>query len=1239
MPPNVERMSESARLRQQAIPAVIHLAESLPIAAKADEIRQLLLSHQVLVVAGETGSGKTTQLPKICLQAGFGVRAMIGHTQPRRLAAVSVAQRIAQELGGSAGGCVGYQIRFSDRTSPGTAIKLMTDGILLNEIQRDRQLRDYEVLIVDEAHERSLNIDFILGYLHGLLARRPELKLIITSATIDLEKFSRHFNAAPVITVSGRSFPVAIRYQPFDQSDDTGATGDAQTDAILGALASLRQEEAEQRKPPGDVLVFLSSEKEIRETALALRKQRLSHTEVLPLYARLRRADQERIFAPHSGRRIILATNIAETSLTVPGIRYVIDSGLARVSRYSVQTKIQRLPIEPVAQANANQRAGRCGRVEAGTCIRLYSEADYLARPQFTDPEILRTNLAAVILQMLALGLGKIDQFPFLDPPDSRAVNDGFNLLYELNAIDEQRQLTTLGRRMAGFPVEPRFARILLAATRYDCLREILIIVSGLSIQDPREDGAAAGESAVGGTESDFLALVNLWNAFETQRQAGSGAQLRKYCNRNHLSYLRMLEWREVHRQLVSLCHGAGINLSTRDADYEPVHRSLVSGLLNFIGVAADNGVYQGTRNRKFRLFRTGSKSSPKWVVTAQIIETSVTFATMAARIEPEWVIYEAGHLVKRSWSEPHWSARRQQVQAYEKTTLYGLVLEDRKPVNYGPLDPEVSRELFIREGLVDQGLQLDLAFYRSNNRLMQALEREEEKIRRQSWLLDPQAAEVFYNARIPADVWDRQTLLAWFNQDRVANNARLTMQRSDLLSDARLEGLQQQFPDHAQVQHNRVAVNYSFEPGSEVDGAVIELPLALLAQLTEADLDWLIPGQRRERCIALIKSLPKQLRKQFIPVPAFVDRLLPTLQPGAGSLLECLIESIASATGNRLEKHQFNPADVPAYLQVKLKLLDTDGKVLAIDADLDALKRRFTGEAGSDAGSSRHPLEQTGLSDWTFDELPVQMVIGDRLKLVRYPALLDQGGAVDLRLLEDRQQAEAATRQGLARLFSLRTPQQRTLVSRQFQQLEKCWGLKRPAVLKDCADQALLASYMNAFQLDTELPRNRARFEQLLERNRSEIVPTAGSLAQLLDKIVDARFAIQGRTSRLQREQQWVLDDVNGQLARLLSPGFLLTVPMDRLKDYPRFLQAIVLRLEKMPLQADKDRQATALIHRFEQRWLARAGDAPPTDAALAEYRWMLEEFRVSLFAQQLKTRIPVSEQRLEKSWAKLMH
>ncbi|HWK54907.1 MAG TPA: ATP-dependent RNA helicase HrpA, partial [Hyphomicrobiales bacterium] len=874
----------------------------LPVSQRVDDIKRLIAANQVVIIAGETGSGKTTQIPKICLELGRGAKGMIGHTQPRRLAASTVASRIASELGVALGQLVGFQVRFTDTSTADTRIKLMTDGILLAETQQDRLLKRYDTLIIDEAHERSLNIDFLLGYLKRLLPKRPDLKVIITSATIDVASFSRHFNEAPVIEVSGRTYPVDLHYRPAEDLSE----GLELPEQVVAAFDFIRQREREHRQAYRDVLVFLSGEKEIRETADLLRKQQYPNLDVLPLYARLSLREQQRVFESHSGRRIVLTTNVAETSLTVPGIGYVIDSGLARISRYSVRAKIQRLPIEPISQASANQRAGRCGRLGPGTCVRLYSEADFQARPAFTDTEITRTNLASVILQMLALGLGDIEKFPFLEAPDSRAVRDGYRLLEELQAVDDQGRLLPLGRRMARLPLDPRLARILLEAAQRHCLHEALIIVSALSVQDPRErplDKQQAADEAhrrFRHPESDFCAFLALWDFYEKQRQEVGSKQLRKFCNTNYLSYMRMREWREVHRQLLLLCQELKLTVNREPATYEEIHLALLSGFLSQVATRLEEGGYLGGRSRKYVMFpgSTLHRKPVRWIVSAELVETSQLFARMNARVEPEWIEKLAGHLLRRDYAEPHWAERQGQVMGYEKVLLYGLALVERRKVRYARVDPIAAREIFIRDGLVAQRLRTRAPFYHANAATLERVSELEERTRRRDILVDEQTLVDFYEARLPADVLDVASLERWYFRLPKTEAQKLLLRDEDLMRTALDSAELEQFPQRFSSGELDLNLQYAFEPGRVDDGVSVDVPVSALKQLKTEELDWLVPGLLREKCIALIKALPKALRKHFVPVPDVVDKLLPALDASQGSLRVALAHQLLRLTG-----------------------------------------------------------------------------------------------------------------------------------------------------------------------------------------------------------------------------------------------------------------------------------------------------------------------------------------------------
>lgn len=883
----IERSVIRAETRKAAIP-VVEYDNSLPVVQRRDEIAKAIRDHQVVVIAGETGSGKTTQLPKICLEAGRGVYGIIGHTQPRRLAARSVSSRIAEELKVPVGEQVGYQVRFTDHSNENTLVKLITDGILLAEVQNDRFLNRYDTIIIDEAHERSLNIDFLLGYLKLFLPKRPDLKVIITSATIDVERFSKHFDNAPVIEVSGRTYPVDVHYRPMEDLELEGRDADLRLQQSV--LASLREIEDSERGNKsgrlGDVLVFLSGEREIRETAKFLRDAGLTHTEILPLYARLSTAEQNRIFHTHGGRRVILSTNVAETSLTVPGIRYVIDPGTARISRYSVRSKVQRLPVEAVSQASANQRKGRCGRVADGICYRLYSEEDFLSRPEFTDPEILRTSLAAVILQMLRLGLGDIAAFPFVDMPDSKAINDGFKLLQELGAVSDSRCMTRVGQQLSQLPVDPRMARMLIESDKNRALNELLIITSVLAMQDPRERPAEKQQAADQRhrkhyhDDSDFMSLVQLWDSYEVQRQELSQNQLRKYCKQQFLSFMRMREWRDLHRQLSLACKGIGLKTNDEPAGYGEVHKSLLSGLLSHMGNKDEEADYMGARNRRFYLFPASTlfKRKPKWVMTAQLVETSRLFARVNAKIEPEWIEPLAGHLVKRNYFEPHWEKKRAQVIAYEQVTLYGLIVVGRRGVNYGAIDPVVSREIFIREALVEGHYHSRGAFQKHNLALMGEVDELEAKSRRRDIMVDPEMLYAFYDEHLPENIHNGAGFEKWRMTAEKEQPQQLFLTKEYLMMHDADQVTGNKYPDRLRWEGLELPLSYHFEPGTIDDGVTLTLPVQALRLLPKHRLEWLVPGMLYDKCVALVRALPKAVRKNFVPVPDYVKSAMESM-------------------------------------------------------------------------------------------------------------------------------------------------------------------------------------------------------------------------------------------------------------------------------------------------------------------------------------------------------------------------
>ena len=1058
-------------LRTRPAPEEIALPAELPISRHAPEIERLLARNQVIIVAGDTGSGKTTQLPKICLRAGLGRRGMIGHTQPRRLAAMSVAMRISEELGveSGVGVGVGVQVRFDQRVPADACLKLMTDGILLAEIRRDRLLRKYQALILDEAHERSLNIDFLLGYLKLILPRRKDLKLIVTSATLDVERISAHFNAVPIVRVAGRGYPVETLYRPPAQLVPEANEEDRPTAAIALAIAELAD------RGGGDILVFLSSEKEIRETAASLRKRRFSNTEILPLYSRLPRREQQRIFAPHDGRRIVLATNVAETSLTVPGIHFVIDTGFARISRYSIQRKLLRLPIEPISRASAEQRKGRCGRLTAGVCIRLYSEADFQARPDFTDPEIRRSNLASVILRMSALRLGRPEDFPFLEAPERKSINDGRGLLRELGALTEAGGLTPTGRMLAELPLEPQLGRMLVTAAELGSLREVLIIVSALSL-------GGLHESIPGGTtdahwlrfahaDSDFLGLLALWEQCEKERVSLS--RLRKFCRKYRLSFQRMREWREIHRQLLTTCRRLGASLNRKQAGYAEIHRALVSGSLNQVARRHDGRIYLGSRNRKLGLAPSSALAhkNAHWIVTSEWIDTERTFASMAARIKPDWVIEFAGHLLRKEYGEPFWSADRQQVMVHEKTLLYGLALREMIPVDYARQDPAGARDIFLDQALAADQIRSKADFLKRNRAFLEELRKQEEKFRRPELVVNEREIQRFYDRRLPESVVSTRTLEGWLAEAPAARNRALEMERAGLFRGKASAELQRQFPDQARIQHNLLPLDYVFDPGGIRDGASLRVPVELLAQLSAADLDWAVPGLVRQKCIAMIRSLPKNKRRNFIPVPDFVDRVLSRMQRSDGELADSLLRQMNRSGGREVERQELLAAELPRHLRVTLQVIDRQDRVLAEGDDLAALRKRFAGRAV--VARQRHPLERSGLRDWDFEDLPEAAQIGADVVLIRYPALEDEIDSVSLSLLDSRQEADARSRQGAMRLFMLRTVARRNALRKQFLRFRDANAariLSMPA-LREIEKDAVAACYLEGYRLNREIP------------------------------------------------------------------------------------------------------------------------------------------------------------------------
>ncbi|OBB90381.1 ATP-dependent RNA helicase HrpA [Mycobacterium sp. 852002-30065_SCH5024008] len=1246
----ITRAEALVAMRQAAVPAISY--PDLPVSGRRQEIADAIRANQVVVVAGETGSGKTTQLPKICLDAGRGVRGTIGHTQPRRLAARTVAQRIADELGGPLGETVGYTVRFTDQVSDRTLVKLMTDGILLAEIQRDRRLLRYDTLILDEAHERSLNIDFLLGYLRELLPRRPDLKVIVTSATIEPQRFADHFGGAPILEVSGRTHPVEIRYRPLEVPVSSGREDDPddpdheivrtetrdEVEAIVDAIAELEAE------PAGDVLVFLSGEREIRDTAEALGG--LRNTEVLPLYARLPTAEQQKVFAPHTGRRVVLATNVAETSLTVPGIRYVVDPGNARISRYSRRLKVQRLPIEPISQASAAQRAGRCGRVAAGVCIRLYSEQDFAARPRYTEPEILRTNLAAVLLQMAALRLGEVENFPFLDPPDRRSVRDGVQLLQELGAFDAEGAITDLGRRLARLPVDPRLGRMILQANTEGCVREVLVLAAALTIHDPRErptdreEAARQKHARFADENSDFLTYLNLWRYLGERRKTLTGSGFRRMCRDEFLHYLRIREWQDLVGQLRGIARDLGIvegTASDEPADPAQVHAALLAGLLSHVGMRREDGrEYLGARNSQFVLAPGSAltKRPPRWVVVAELVETSRLYGRTAARIQPEAVERIAGDLVQRTYSEPHWDARRGEVMAYERVTLYGLPLVARRRVGYARVEPAMARELFIRHALVEGDWQTRHHFFRDNARLRAELEELEERARRRDLLVGDDEVYALYDARVPAEVVSARHFDGWWKKQRHKTPELLTFTRDALLRTGDTADAERPTAWHSG--DVTLPLTYRFEPGAADDGVTVHVPIDVLARLGGDEFAWQVPALREELVTALIRSLPKDLRRNFVPAPDTARAVLAGIDPAGEPLLEALQRELRRRTGVLVPVDAFDPDKLPGHLRVTFAVESPDGTEVARGKDLDALQRRLAAPARQAvAGAVAGGLERAGLRTWP-DDLDVLPRVVERTvdgRAVRgFPGFVDAGSAVDLRVFATPAERDNALGFGMRRLVRLSVASPVKAVERQLSPRTRLALGANPdgsltALLEDCADAAG----------DTLVPGpvwTREEFAALCERVGKALVSATADIVARVEQVLaaaqDVQLALPGRPPPAQSD---AITDVRAQLDRLLAPGFVAATGTAHLGDLTRYLSAIRRRLERLPHGIDADRERMQRVRAVQRAYDDLTQSLPPARQAASDVRDLgrqIEELRVSLWAQQLGTPRPVSEQRI---------
>jgi ATP-dependent helicase HrpA len=1268
--------------RKRGVPAICYPPE-LPVSQLKDEIAEVIRENQVVIIAGETGSGKTTQLPKICLELGRGVTGQIGHTQPRRIAARTVAERIASELGTEPGTAVGYKVRFTDTSGDDTLVKLMTDGILLAEMQRDRQLLGYDTLIIDEAHERSLNIDFILGYLKRILPGRPDLKIIITSATIDPERFSKHFWDAPVIEVSGRTYPVEVRYRPLTDPDDPVSEPRDQVQGIADAVAELLSE------GPGDILVFLSGEREIRDTADALADR--DDLDVLPLYARLSAAEQHRVFAggeprkqsqAHRGRRVVLATNVAETSLTVPGIKYVVDPGTARISRYSQRTKVQRLPIERISRASANQRQGRCGRTSDGVCIRLYSEQDFDSRPEFTDPEILRTHLASVILQMAALDLGEVADFPFIDPPDARNIADGVRLLEELGAVSPGRgrpRLTAAGRKLARLPVDPRLGRMILAAGQHGCAREVLIITAALSINDPRERPADSREAAdamharFAEPGSDFLAFLTLWEYLRDRQRELSSSAFRRLCRREHLHYLRVREWQDVYGQLrqaarelgIGTGHDPGAAAAAADIPAIPapgraagkaaaaegrypadladrVHMSLLAGLLSHIGMrdtSRDPGgqggkrrpltEFAGARGARFVIFPDSvlARKPPPWVVAAELVETSRLWARVAARIEPEWAEPLAAHLVRRTYSEPRWDAKRGAAMATEKVTLYGLPVVAARQVSYGRIDPAAARELFIRGALVEGDWETHHRFFQQNQRLLDDAADLERRARRRGIVAADADLFEFYDQRIPADVTSARHFDAWWKKAAAADPELLTFSPADLVGPAAGEIR----PDDYPGSWGELPLSYEFTPGEPADGVTVDIPLATLNQVNGAEFSWQVPGLRTELITELIRSLPKQLRRAFVPAPETARAVAPRLDPARGDLLDVLAAELTRLGGTAVPRSAFDLTRLPAYLTIGFRVVD-GGRVLAAGKDLAVLRRELRPRLAAELAEAARGITRTGLRDWDIGVLPRVFTRG---QIRAYPALADAGDSVDVRLFETESEAAESMRLGTRRLLLIQVPAGPRSVASRLPVSAKLAMSRHPypstdALLADCAacaaDQVISDAGGPAWDADG--------FGHLLAAARPRLgAVTAGvvsAVARALAAAHEAEVALDAAASPVLGP---AFADMRAQLAALIYPGFIAETGARRLPDLARYLRAISRRREKAPLDPGRDADRMAVVQRVTDAYQRVTADLPAASRGGPDaraVRWMIEELRVSLFAQSLGTPAPVSERRI---------
>jgi ATP-dependent helicase HrpA len=1328
-PPREARAPAEARIRppqppqppfRNPLPPITY-PEDLPVSGRRGDIAKALLANQVIIVCGETGSGKTTQLPKICLELGRGQAGLIGHTQPRRIAASSTAKRIAQEMGTLLGETVGFKVRFADTLTRGAAVKLMTDGILLAETQTDPLLKAYDTIIIDEAHERSLNIDFLLGYLKQLLPRRPDLKLIITSATIDADRFARHFGApdkpAPVIEVSGRLYQVEVRYRPVERDQVTVPGSEAAKAAAKPNQRENARDTARDKRDlmdavvegvdelcrigSGDVLVFLPGEREIRDCAEALRKHHPPHVEILPLFARLSAEEQERVFRTTNARRIVLATNVAETSLTVPGIRYVVDAGTARVKRYSFRNKVEQLQIEPIAQSAANQRAGRCGRVADGVCIRLYDEQDYLQRPKFTEPEILRSSLAAVILRMKSLHLADVETFPFIEAPLPRAIADGYQLLQELGAVDETNQLTPLGNKLAKLPLDPRVGRMIMAALDNASLTEVLIVASALSVQDPRdrplEHQQAADEAhkKFADEKSEFLSYIKIWKWFEAAiEHKKTNRQLQDNCRANFLSQMRLREWRDVHSQLLTIVREQGWRLNEAPATYDNLHMALLTGLLGNIGFKADEepgAGYSGARGIKFHIWPGSSllKKPGKWIMAAELVDTTRLYARCVAQIQPEWLEKIGGHLLKKSWGEPRWEKRQAQVTASERATLYGLVVYSQRRINYGQFNPVEAREIFIRDGLVGGDYDTRAPFFAHNHKLVKEIENLEHKSRRLDVLVDDELIAAFYDKLLPASVYNGAAFEKWHKDATFKEPKLLFLNREELMRHEAAGVTTELFPKLMVVTGLEMQLTYHFEPGSVRDGVTAAVPLYALNQLPRERCEWLVPGMLKEKVHLLLKSLPQKLRRHCVPLPDYAARFCERVQTagtfGRGDLVDAIIADIRAQTSLGVLTTDFKPETLPAHHFMNFKVIDEHGRQLEMGRNLATLRAEFggqarqsfqklaevsapasaglapaagnaprtggavaasaqtaNGKAGAAAPASQAPAgavgQHAGLTSWTFGTLPELLeIVQGKLTLIGFPALVDKGSHCDLEVFDDPTVAARTHRVGLRRLFALQLKDQLKFIEKNIPGLQQM-GMQFMALgSQEELREQIINKALDIACLQDPLPTDAVSFTKRKDEAKSRLTLLVNEIARLLSQVLTE---FHGLPKKLQGVQAQAAADMQGQLQGLVNKRFLADVDYAQLSHFPRYLKAINVRLEKLRADPSRDAKLMAEWHQAAQPYLRLAKDRQAgknTDPKLVEFRWLLEELRVSLFAQELRTPMPVSAKRLQKVWESL--